>query len=299
MEQYAATRANRRGPSVNTQNRVFERPFKADRRQAAACRQTACRPTAAGRSRSGRTAVNLRRRVLLACALAGLFGYVVVRGASRGNDFSTVRCCPGSSWRTSHLHVSAQPIDVVPRPALPARLAAHPRGRPRSLWALLSFSAVLRQCGLSGLPPRPDGSGDGARGLRPRPGARPGWPDQPVRARPAASSRRSVGAAVAGAMILPILRWGAIVAAAFRSGPDAHRRAASAWGWSVAAVGWTMTTCAKLCVVPSRLMFSTFRASPSSIGGDHAAAGARSARCSRLLGPRSATVPVGDRDSRT
>ena len=100
----------------------------------------------------------MRRKILLGCAVAALFGYIVWRGAHRGNDFKYPYLVAQALWRTGKLHVWAQPRYPVTWHVLLAPLAALPIGHAAAAWAVLSFAAVaalprmLER--LSGLSPR-------------------------------------------------------------------------------------------------------------------------------------------------
>ncbi|WP_406695999.1 glycosyltransferase family 87 protein [Singulisphaera sp. Ch08] len=83
-----------------------------------------------------------RRRLLAAMGLALFFTYVVLRSAQRGNDFKYPYLAAQALWRTSRLHVSAQPRYPVSFHVLLAPLAALPIGLASTVWAALSFTAV-------------------------------------------------------------------------------------------------------------------------------------------------------------
>ena len=85
-----------------------------------------------------------RRRILAGLGLALFFGYVVVRSAQRGNDFKYPYLAAQALWRTSRLHVSAQPRYPVSFHVLLAPLASLPIGLASMVWAALSFAAVGR-----------------------------------------------------------------------------------------------------------------------------------------------------------
>src|SRR4051794_18960329 len=78
------------------------------------------------RTPTGTTVVNRRRWVLLGCAVAGFFVYVVARGAQRGSDFKYPYFAAQALWRTSHLHVAAQPRYPVSFHVLLSPLASLP-----------------------------------------------------------------------------------------------------------------------------------------------------------------------------
>ncbi len=98
------------------------------------------------------------RRILLGCALAVFFGYIVWRGAQRGNDFKYPYLAAQALWRTGRLHVWAQPRYPITFHVLLAPLSVLPIGFAAAIWAILSFAAVAALPktleGLSGLPPR-------------------------------------------------------------------------------------------------------------------------------------------------
>ena len=83
-----------------------------------------------------------RRRLLAAIGLALFFAYVVLRSAQRGNDFKYPYLAAQALWRTSRLHVSAQPRYPVSFHVLLAPLASLPIGLASTVWAALSFAAV-------------------------------------------------------------------------------------------------------------------------------------------------------------
>jgi alpha-1,2-mannosyltransferase len=98
------------------------------------------------------------RRALAGSGLAIFFVYVVLRGAQRGNDFKYPYLAAQALWRTSRLHVSAQPRYPVSFHVLLSPLASLPIGLASTVWAAISFAAVgalprvLEK--LSGLRPR-------------------------------------------------------------------------------------------------------------------------------------------------
>ena len=100
----------------------------------------------------------MRRKLLLGCALAALFGYIVWRRAHPCYDFKYPYLVAQVLWRTGKLHVWAQPRYPVTWHVLLAPLAALPIGHAAAAWAVLSFAAVaalprtLER--LSGLSPR-------------------------------------------------------------------------------------------------------------------------------------------------
>src|SRR5262249_38656238 len=106
----------------------------------------------------GTTHVNRRRRVLLGCAIAGFFVYVVSRGAQRGNDFKYPYGAAQALWRTSPLRVAAQPRYPISFHVLLSPLASLPILLASAVWAALSFAAVALLPRLleehSGLSPR-------------------------------------------------------------------------------------------------------------------------------------------------
>jgi alpha-1,2-mannosyltransferase len=97
------------------------------------------------------------RRIVLGCALAVFFGYVVWRGAQRGNDFKYPYLAAQALWRTGRLHVWAQPRYPVTFHVLLSPLTTLPIGPAAAVWAALSFAAVAALPrtleGLSGLAP--------------------------------------------------------------------------------------------------------------------------------------------------
>lgn len=91
-----------------------------------------------------------RRRIVLALLVALLFGYVVVRGAQRGNDFKYPYGAAQAYWRTGRLHVHAQPRYPVSFHVLLSPLASMRIGRAATVWAALSFGAIAALPGLLG-----------------------------------------------------------------------------------------------------------------------------------------------------
>src|SRR4051794_19718246 len=100
----------------------------------------------------------MRRKILLGCALVVFFGYIVHRGAHRGNDFKYPYLAAQALWRTGRLHVWAQPRYPVTWHVFLAPLAALPLSLAAAAWAALSFVAVAALPStlerLSGLTPR-------------------------------------------------------------------------------------------------------------------------------------------------
>jgi alpha-1,2-mannosyltransferase len=98
------------------------------------------------------------RTIALGCALAIFFGYIVWRGAQRGNDFKYPYLAAQALWRTGRLHVWAQPRYPVTFHVLLAPLTVLPIGYAAAVWAILSFAAIAALPGvlegLSGLSPR-------------------------------------------------------------------------------------------------------------------------------------------------
>jgi alpha-1,2-mannosyltransferase len=98
------------------------------------------------------------RKILLGCALVVFFGYIVWRGAQRGNDFKYPYLAAQALWRTGRLHVWAQPRYPVTFHVLLAPLTVLPIGFAAAVWAILSFAAVaalpMTLEGLSVLSPR-------------------------------------------------------------------------------------------------------------------------------------------------
>src|SRR4051794_22439455 len=107
---------------------------------------------------TGTTAVNRRWWLLVACVVAGFFVYVVARGAQRGSDFKYPYFAAQALWRTSHLHVAAQPRYPISFHVLLSPLASLPIPLASAIWAGLSFAAVgLLPCQLhrlTGLSPK-------------------------------------------------------------------------------------------------------------------------------------------------
>lgn len=83
-----------------------------------------------------------RRRLLTTIGLTLFFSYVVLRSAQRGNDFKYPYLAAQALWRTSRLHVSAQPRYPVSFHVLLSPLASLPIGLASTVWAMLSFAAV-------------------------------------------------------------------------------------------------------------------------------------------------------------
>src|SRR5215212_5188409 len=91
-------------------------------------------------------------------ALVLFLGYVVHRGAFRGNDFKYPYLAARALWRTGKLHVSAQPRYPITFHAILSPLASLPIGVAAAAWAVLSIGAIAALPGilerLSGVPPR-------------------------------------------------------------------------------------------------------------------------------------------------
>lgn len=83
-----------------------------------------------------------RRRCLATLGLAAFFVYVVLRSAQRGNDFKYPYLAAQALWRTSRLHVAAQPRYPISFHVLLSPLAALPIGLASTVWATLSFAIV-------------------------------------------------------------------------------------------------------------------------------------------------------------
>jgi alpha-1,2-mannosyltransferase len=102
--------------------------------------------------------VKTRRKILLGVALAALFGYIVWRGAHRGNDFKYPYLAARAVWTTGKLAVYSQPRYPVTIHVLFAPLARFDIGIAAAVWAALSFVAVgaLPRVfeRLTGIPPR-------------------------------------------------------------------------------------------------------------------------------------------------
>lgn len=83
-----------------------------------------------------------RRRILATIGIAAFFAYVVLRSAQRGNDFKYPYLAAQAFWRTSRLHVSAQPRYPISFHVLLSPLASLPIGLASTIWATVSFAAV-------------------------------------------------------------------------------------------------------------------------------------------------------------
>lgn len=82
------------------------------------------------------------RIVFRAVVLALFFAYVVARGAQRGNDFKYPYLASQAYWKTSRLHVQAQPRYPISFHILLSPLASLPIGLAATVWAAVSFAAV-------------------------------------------------------------------------------------------------------------------------------------------------------------
>jgi alpha-1,2-mannosyltransferase len=97
---------------------------------------------------------------MLLCGLAAalFFGYVVVRGARRGNDFKYPYLAAKAYWKTSHIHLDVQPRYPLSFHVLLSPLASLPIGVAATIWAALAFASVAAlprvMQELTGLPPR-------------------------------------------------------------------------------------------------------------------------------------------------